>query len=572
MMVCLEAAMVAVIGVCLGLLLGIFAAKFTMHGLARYFGIPPVSVSVPFAHVAITATGIALFIFLTALLPAYKASRILPVEFLHNIFAAHLPPRAIQKWTAVGLGMLGLFFLIAGGRWTDPVSVWHALSYVAAGFLASASLYLSTPFWITPVLRLLSPLLERIMGIESKIAVQNLIFHRAQSTLAVTIIGLSMTLVFPVAALFTWVEGNMLRHIEARYLSDIVVWSKQSMRSTVPLAVQSDLQRIPGVQTAIAASTNQVLILDDYDFAGSDPKWVRENSKLSRFHVDEHNRPVPEREVVNYKRVRLHALAKELRLPVPEEIDLENAGMITAHYAAMLGVKAGDTLEFIIPRFKDEPVLRMQVTIAAVLDRLYADEDVLILDWNNAALQPIEPPNVHHVLLFIDPARKHLVEQHLQTLLPKQYSEMSWSDKATQLQQVSDQIAQRKLIIGAAFVLLLMLGLCVMVNHLSAILLTKRREMRILRMTSATQAQIRKMVAIQCGLFGMIGVVLGVITGGLTTFCFSLVDGGPVFVPIAKQIYAILWVMVSIWGLSLLLGRKEAKAASAFHKADFHIE
>jgi ABC-type lipoprotein release transport system permease subunit len=570
MMVLAEASIIAVIGTFFGSLAGIFVTKFTMHGLARYFEIPHFSMSVPYAYVVATAIGIALFIFLIALLPAFQASKILPVEFLHEILSAHLPPRKMQKWIAAGLLLLGVL-CIATGRRADPVSGLYALSYLAAGLLISGSIYLSTPFWIAPVLRRLAPLLERIMGIEAKMAVQNLIFHRAQSTLAIAIMGLSMTLIFPVVALFTWAEEITGQQIEANYVSDIVVWSNKSMSSTLPLEVQDDLQRIPGVQTAIAVSTNLGMVLVDYDFSKSNPKWVKEKSDLSQSYTDEHQNPVPERQVVRYKRVQLHPLVKELHLPVPQDIDLENVGLITAHYADMLGVKVGDTLDLIIPRFKTEPVLRMQVTIAAVLDTLYANEDVLVLDWNNDALKAIEQPKVFQVLLYIDPARKELVEQHLQQLQMNKYSEIYWSDKETELQKLSDQLSQRMLIITAAFILLLMLGLSIMANHLSAIFLTKRREMTILRMISATPRQLRKMVVIQCGLFGMIGVVIGVVTGWITTYCLSQIDGGHVFAPIEKQGIVVVCVWGGILILSSLLGRKEAKAASEFQNPNIQV-
>jgi ABC-type lipoprotein release transport system permease subunit len=237
----------------------------------------------------------------------------------------------------------------------------------------------------------------------------------------------------------------------------------------------------------------------------------------------------------------------------------------------MLGVKVGDTLDLIIPRFKTEPVLRMQVTIAAVLDTLYANEDVLVLDWNNDALKAIEQPKVFQVLLYIDPARKELVEQHLQQLQMNKYSEIYWSDKETELQKLSDQLSQRMLIITAAFILLLMLGLSIMANHLSAIFLTKRREMTILRMISATPRQLRKMVVIQCGLFGMIGVVIGVVTGWITTYCLSQIDGGHVFAPIEKQGIVVVCVWGGILILSSLLGRKEAEAASEFQNPNIQV-
>jgi len=570
-MVIAEAAMLAVIGTLSGSLLGILATKLTMNGLARYFELPPASVPVPYVYVAVTAILIALFILIISLIPAWQASRILPVEFLHETFAANVQPRSIRKWAMAGMLMTGLLSA-AAGRWADPASALRVLSYIAAGFMISGSIYLSMPFWIAPLLQKLSPFLERVMGIESRMAVRNLIFHRAQSTLAIASIGLSMTLIFPVIAIFTWVEERAERQIEANYISDMLVWSSKSMRSTLPLEVQEDLQRIPGVKTAIASSTHHVLLLKDYDFSRSNPKWVKEKSALSPFYTDEHHNPVPQREVVNYKLVQLRPLVEELQLPVPQNIDLENSGFMTARYADMLGVRAGDTLDLIIPRFPIESSLRMQVTIAGVLERLYANEDILILDWNNAALKAVEQPNVRQILLYIDPDRREQVEQHLQMLQMDKYDEISWSDKETARKELSKQLSQRMLVIGAAFMLLLMLGLSIMANHLSAIFLTKRREMTILRMIGATRNQSRKMTVIQSGLFGAIGAVTGAVTGWLITFFLSRIDGGQVLDPITKQFYLVACVLVFILGLSLLLGRKEARAVSDFHNDNLRNE
>lgn len=570
LMVCIEGLTIAIIGSFLGSLMGVLLTKITINWMARYLAIPLFSVSISYEYVAVTAISIALFVFLTALIPAYKASKVLPMEFLNEVFDANLRPRKTQKWIAVGLLMISL--LCAGiGRWGDQESSLHVLFYVVGGLMISSSLYMLTPFWISPVLRILSPLLERIAGIESKIAVQNLIFQRAQSTLAVIIIGLSMTLTIPIVTIYTWIEDNMVQQIESNYISDILVSSNKNMRSTVPLEIQEDLQRIPGVKTAIAASVNQTLILDNYDFSKSNQRWLNLKSSPSPLFKDEHNKPVLKREVANYKLVHIHSLVKELNLQLPQEIESNNAVMITAHYAEMLGVRKGDTLEFIIPQIKKDPI-RMKVTIAAVLNQLYANEDSLLLDWNNPTLTGLDQPNVRSVMLYVEPTQKTLVDQHIKMLQMNKYGEINWSDRSTQLQEMSKQMSQRMLILGATFMLLLMMGLSGMANHLSAILLTKRREMSILRMISATHGQIRKIVIVQCGLFGIIGIVIGVITGWLITLYFSQIDNGHIYNAIREQLYIVICVVVFTFILSLLLGSKEARMVSESKKSNIQMD
>ncbi|MBA9088391.1 ABC-type antimicrobial peptide transport system permease subunit [Fontibacillus solani] len=572
LMVCIEALTIAIIGSFLGSLMGVLLTKITINWMARYLAIPLFSVSISYEYVAVTAISIALFIFLTSLIPAHKASKVLPMEFLNETLDENLRPRNTQKWLAIGLLIISL--LCAGiGRWGDQESSLHVLFYVVGGLMISSSLYILTPFWISPVLRILSPLLERIAGIESKIAVQNLIFQRAQSTLAVIIIGLSMTLTIPIVTIYTWIGDNMLQQIESNYISDILVSSNKSMRSTVPLEIQEDLQQIPGVKTAIAVSVNRTLILDNYDFSKSNQRWLNLKSSLSPLFKDEHNKPVLKREVANYKLVHIHSLVKELNLQLPQEIESKNAVMITAHYAEMLGVRKGDTLEFfIVPLAYKEPYRQVKVTIAAVLDQLYANEDSLLLDWNNSALTGLDQPNVHSVMLYVDPTQKTLVDQHIKMLQMNKYGEINWSDRSTQLQELSKQMSQRILILGATFMLLLMMGLSGMANHLSAILLTKRREMSILRMISATHGQIRKIVIVQCGLFGMIGIVIGVITGWLITLYFSQIDNGHIYNAIREQLYIVICVVVFTFILSLLLGSKEARMVSESKKSNIQMD
>ena len=571
MMVCIEALVVAITGSFLGSLMGVLLTKITINGMARYLEIPLFSESISYEYVAVTAISIIIFVFLTALIPAYKASKAAPIEFLNEIVDANLRPRTTQKWIAFGLLIISL--LCAGiGRWVDEASALHVLSYVVGGLLIASSLYMLTPFWITPVLRLLSLLLERIVGIESQIAVQNLIFHRAQSTLAVIIIGLSMTLTIPIVTIFTWIEDNMMQQIESNYISDLLVSSNRVMRSTVPVEIQEDLQRIPGVRTAIAASTNQALILDHYDFSKSNQRWVKLKSSPTFNYKDEHNNLVLQRELTRYKFIHMHSLVKELDLQLPQEIESKNAVLITAHYAEMLGVREGDTLEFIVPQMKKDPIRRVKFTIAAVLNQLYANEDSLLLDWNNPALAGLDQPKVHSVMLYIDPNQKTLVEQHLKLLQMNKYSEIYWSDRSTQLSELSKQLSKRLLIVGATFVLLLMMGLSGMANHLSAILLTKRREMSILRMISATHGQIRKIVIVQCVLFGIMGIVIGVITGWLITLYFSQVDSGHIYNAIEEQLYIVICVAVFTIILSFLLGSKEAKMVSESKKTYIQMD
>lgn len=575
LMVCIEGLTIAIIGSFLGSLIGVLLTKITIDWTARYLSIPLFSMSISYEYVTVTAISIALFVFLTSLIPAHKASKVLPMEFLNEIHDENLRPRNTQKWIAVGLLVISL--LCAGvGRWGDQESSSHVLFYVVGGLMISSSLYILTPFWISPVLRILSPLLERIAGIESKIAVQNLIFQRAQSTLAVIIIGLSMTLTIPMVTIYTWIGDNMLRQIESNYISDILVSSNKSMSSTVPLEIKEDLQRIPGVKTAIAVSVDRTLILDDYDFSKSNQRWLKLKSSPSPYPLfkDEHNKPVLKRELAKYKLVHIHSLVKELNLHLPQEIEPRNAVMITAHYAEMLGVRKGDALEFfIVPIAYKEPYRQVTVTIVAVLDQLYANEDsLLLLDWNNSALTGLDQPNVHSVMLYVDPTQKTLVDQHIKMLQMNKYGEINWSDRSTQLKELSKQMSERILILGATFVLLLIMGLSGMANHLSAILLTKRSEMSILRMISATHGQIRKIVIVQCGLFGIIGIVIGVITGWLITLYFSQIDNDYIYNAVREQLYVVICVVVFTFILSLLLGIKEARLVSGTKRANIYME
>lgn len=116
LMVCIEGLTIAIIGSFLGSLIGVLLTKITIDWMARYLSIPLFSVSISYEYVAVTAISIALFVFLTSLIPAYKASKVLPMEFLNEILDENLRPRNTQKWIAVGLLVISL--LCAGiGRW-----------------------------------------------------------------------------------------------------------------------------------------------------------------------------------------------------------------------------------------------------------------------------------------------------------------------------------------------------------------------------------------------------------------------------------------------------------------------
>jgi ABC-type antimicrobial peptide transport system permease subunit len=91
-------------------------------------------------------------------------------------------------------------------------------------------------------------------------------------------------------------------------------------------------------------------------------------------------------------------------------------------------------------------------------------------------------------------------------------------------------------------------------------------------MISATHRQIRKIVIVQCGLFGMLGIIVGVITGWLVTYYFSKIDGGHIFSAVKEQLLIILSVSIFTFILSLLLGINEAKKVSSSQKSNIQME
>ena len=61
-----------------------------------------------------------------------------------------------------------------------------------------------------------------------------------------------------------------------------------------------------------------------------------------------------------------------------------------------------------------------------------------------------------------------------------------------------------------------------MANTLSMNVLEQTRELALLRVVAMTRRQVRKMVLSQAGIIGLIGVLLGMVSGAITAYVISL--------------------------------------------------
>lgn len=470
------ALLLGAIGASLGALAGIGLAGLMAGAVADATGLAPdlSHIDVPGAITA-AAVGIGITI-LAAIEPALAAARISPVEALRARLDLPSVRRGRMWWIAfifvvvAGLAMLAWPPVIAGTAAERAVAVYGAL------LLAT----LLSPYLLRPMARVIGLPIGLLMRIEERLARGSFARDRSRTTLTLgsLVIGLAMIVALG------W-SAQAARASAFAWLEDVVP-GDELVSSIRPVAegepVREALAAVPGVARVTPIASFDLafrgLRVDAAAIVGAD------------FLADG----------------RLTIVAGD-RAAALTALDAGGAAILPVGLARSLNLSVGDTV-----RIPIDSMHQLELTVAAIVERSMPGTggEAILVGWKDAT----ESLGVLGADAFAVRFRLGSAETASPALRETARTYALESNPIERIQgAVADALARVFSVFDALAVIAVIVAALGIVNTLTMGVIERIREIGVLRAIGMSRRQVMRMVVVEAMILGVVGVVLGSVTG-----------------------------------------------------------
>ncbi len=495
-----EAALLGLLGAVLGLGLGVALAAGLIE-LMRALGFPVGDLAFSStAPVAAVATGFVTAV-LGALYPARRAGRTAPIRAVlgtEGLRAALRPRRAVIGAILIPLGLAGAFWLGASDQTTTVVA--------AAGMLGTIAIFLGialvAPFVIRPLVGGLSWPLRRAFGVEGRLAADAARSDPGRTAATATALTIGLALVVAVNSLGSSFLKSIDDEFDRNFARDLTVQPRgfapgQGPQQTIANRLRRRLVRIP--QAAVVANER---FLYTPDLPG--PRGSKGDGLLLAFDPPQYER-VDETEIEGTSRaLAFRRLARgwvTLGRGWADETGLDVGDPITLHGSSgTRRTRVAGVVKTVV--FGGQTVGMSLHTMRAVYG-VTADSE-LALKATSAAARPILRRRVDRIVSRDYPNLAVLSNDEL---------------KSNVESQVNQQFGIFYAIVGVA----IFASLFGIVNTLTMSVIERTRELGVLRALGASRWQVRRSIADESLVIGLIGALLGIAVG--TGLGYALLRG-----------------------------------------------
>jgi putative ABC transport system permease protein len=501
------AATIGVAGSAVGVLIGIVLANV----ISGYLGtVGDVAVNrpelPPGAFVVAFVTGLAVTI-AAALEPAWRAGRIPPVEALKLRAEPSRAQRARLRWLVAVFVAVGAVGMVVWPRGGDAALV-RAFAVYALLLLVT----LLSPFFLAPLGRLAGLPFAAVLRFEERLARSAIVRDRSRTALTAGALTIGLAMVVAIGG----VAQNAHRAAGA-WLADVVP-GDEVVTSIRPVALDEGdieaLAAVDGVARVTPVATFDLaykgLRVDGAAIVGSD------------FLAD--------------GRLRLIAGDRTAALTA---IDAGGSAIVPRSQAERLQLRIGDELSF--PTADGRT---LSVRVAAVAERTLPARagEAVLLGWNDARSVGVQGADFFAVRFA--PGLAQSARPELERIARVLALEPTTFDRLQGA--VSDALARVFGLFDALAIVAVIVAALGIVNTLTMNVVERVREIGVLRATGMTRGQVGRMIVVEAGILGLIGAVLGALTGLAATGVMSVIAGESVDIRVDLP-----WAAIA---LSLALG------------------
>ncbi len=514
--VLVQASVLGVLGAGLGVLVGLVLAELMAVDLRSIAAIPFERVDPnPAAIVAIVAIGLGVTI-AAAVEPARRAGSIPPIEALRDRIDPAAARRARLRWLVAVFVVVGIAGLVAWPRDAGGTGLLRSGLVYAVLFGA----VLAAPLVLGALGAVAGFPFRGAFRVEERLARASIVRDRSRTTITVGALAVGLAMVVAVGGV-----AHQSRLAAAAWLDEVIP-GDELLTSIRPIELDEpvigDLGAIDGVQRVSPLALFEVarngVRLDAAAVRGAD--------------------------LAADGRLRIVVGDRDAAL---KDLDAGGVVILPRSLADRLGMTVGSTLTLAVG---EGTVADLRV--AAIAERTLpggVGESVLI-GWHDATsifhVAGAEVLAVRYVPGRIADARPTVDETaRLSALEPNPLSVVAGA--------VDSALGQVFGLFDALAIIAVVVAALGIVNTLTVSVLERVRELGVLRAAGMTRGQVRRTVVVEAGILGIVGSVLGIVTGLVAGAILVLLAGG------APLIVEVPWPSI---GVAALLGVGVSMAAA----------
>lgn len=476
---------------------------------------------------AASAAGIATA-FAAALVPAMQAAAEEPADAVRRVpRTASLLAYVAQLVASGAILATGLTFMASREQLPPRVGTYGGVLLTLIGALVSA------PLLSTVAARLIGPLFRRLLGLEGRLAADNLARSPGRTGLVIAAIAAVVALVLQTAGLILSSERAILQWVDDSIAADVFVTANSPLTSSgqslsMNEALGRELAALPGVEAALPVRFKLFNFRDKMVF-------VTALDALEFHRMDRERAPVA---------------------GIEKYPELTTAGnvIISENFAALHGVHEGDTFALQGPRGPVElRVIGTMVDYSWNRGTIFMDRQRYREQFDDHAVDLFD--------LYLRKGAPAAEVARVQETVQKQF----WAEHGlvaiTRAQLREDIRGMITRLYSVAYAQELVIGLVASLGLVTALLISvlqRTRELGLLRAVGATQTQVMRSVLAEAVLMGLIGSLIGMALGlPLEWFVVRVVlleDAGfsfPVHIPwlATAIVFGLAWLVAVIAGL-----------------------
>jgi putative ABC transport system permease protein len=474
------------VGTGLGILAGFGGAYLLTRAMERLLAAPLPAVVITWQPPLLGAVLGMIVSLASTYLPAYRASKISPLEGLRSISKFEVEPAPL--WVT----LLGIALLAAGGGLmaASVQNVVDPSNMVLAGVICLFGCVLLLPVSLRPAAAVLGAVLGLILPIEAQLAKRQVLRRRIRTALTAAVlfgaisagIGIGLTILANVRDVKTWAKRTIIGDYFVRAMMPDMATGTSA---DVPETLRQEIQDVPGVNYVASVR----LVRGE---AAGQPVLIIAKEFLPG-----------ERLPLDLRTGDPDAIRKRL---TKDEVVI---GMMLAQKSDLT---AGDEIEI------DTPQGKRSLRIAGVANE-YAAGGMTVFMERATAERVLGIEGVTAYIIKGEPSMLSSVEAALRTICDR--------DGLLLQSQAATHRFIDTMINGAVGGLWVLLALCFLVasfgivNTLTMNVLEQTRELALLRAVAMTRRQMRRMIICQAAIIGLIGLVPGAAAGAIWAYLIN---------------------------------------------------
>lgn len=474
-----------------GLGLGAVLARWMMEGSAQSVTDLYLRVHIQDAHVPPWAMvfGVVLGTLcsgLAALVPAWQASRLSPVETIRggSFDFRQVPTLRWQAREYAALGAYALSPLAAQG----PAVAGFPLFGLLSMFFVILGTTLLSRWFVVLASRFLGPLAAKLGGIEGRLAADNVVRGASKSAVTVASLMVGLSMAVGSSILTTSFRGSIQTWIEQTVPADLFITSNANLggikNQPVAFELAAEMEKIPGVQAV------DTIRLRNVDFENSRILLLTLQTRI-RF---QHSSTWP---ITRWAGDRKTVLS---RLTAGQGV------IISETLSHRFGTQPGGAISLQTAHGRvNFPVLAALTDYSSDQGAVFMDRALYLQHWDDDKVDTFEP----YVNPGVDPK---VVREAILAKWGKKYRLYALTNSEFR-DEVGNMIERVFSITRALELVTIAISLLSVVNTLLTAILDRMREIGVLRAVGMLRGQLVRVILIESLLLALIGAAIGVGVG-----------------------------------------------------------